>query len=147
MNEMRPSVSTSLTVNDGNAALDFYEKAFGAKVLCRMASPDGGLGHGEFEIGNTKFYISDECSEWHATALTEGVKAPCVFSVAAEDCDAAFNQAVAAGGEALMSPEDRFWGVRTGMILDPFGYRWSFAQFLEEVSYEEMEKRAKELYS
>ena len=141
-----PPVSISLTVNDGNAALDFYEKAFGAKTLCRMAAPDGKLGHGEFEIGTTLVYISDACTEWHAKPLADGEMTPCLFSIPVENCDAALRQAVEAGGKILMEAEDRFWGIRSGMILDPFGYRWSFGQFLEEVSYEEMERRAKELY-
>jgi len=146
MSEITPPVSVSLTVKDGNAALDFYEKAFGAKILCRMASPSGGLGHGEFEIGATRIYISDPCSDWHAKALPEEAMAPCVLSIPVENCDTAFKKAIAAGGKSLMEPENRFWGIRTGMILDPFGYRWSLGQFLEEVSYEEMERRAKEIF-
>ena len=97
-------------------------------------------------IGNSKVYLSDESPEWHAKAMPEGTQASSLIAIATEDCDAAFKKAVEAGGKPLREPEDQFWGVRESMILDPFGYRWSFSQMIEEVSPEEMAKRAKELY-
>ncbi len=64
MNENEPTVSVSLTMKNAADALDFYTRAFGAKELYRMPMPDGtGVAHGEFMIGNTKFYISDKPPE------------------------------------------------------------------------------------
>lgn len=146
MSDNQPSVSLSLTVKRASDALDFYTKAFGANELFRMPTPDGGVAHAEFMIGNSRIYISDESPEWHAEAMPEGTKASCLFAIGVESCDDAFKQAVDAGGKVLMEPEDQFWGMRSGMIQDPFGYRWTLAQFLEEVSPEEMARRAKELY-
>ncbi len=142
-----PTVSISLTVKDGNKALDFYAKAFGAKELYRMPTPAGGVAHAEIQIGTTKIYLSDESEEWNAFAMPEGAKASCLFSIATKSCDDSFNQAVAAGGEALSQPVDMFWGARSAMVLDPFGYRWSFTQVLEELSLEEIERRAKETFA
>lgn len=147
MKEDQPTVSLSLTCKDAGAALDFYTRAFGAKELYRMPMPDGkGVAHAEFMIGNTLIYISDESPEWHAVAMPEGTRASCLFGIQTDSCDASFKQAVEAGGEPLNEPADQFWGMRSGMIRDPFGYRWSFAEFLEEVSPEEMARRAQELY-
>ena len=39
-----------------------------------------------------------------------------------------------------------FYGDRSGMITDPFGHRWSFATHKEDVSPEEVQRRAKELF-
>ncbi|EDY83472.1 glyoxalase family protein [Verrucomicrobiia bacterium DG1235] len=141
-----PTVSFSLTVKDGNKALDFYAKAFGAKELYRMATPAGGVAHAEFQIGETKIYLSDESPEWNAFAMEEGAKASCLFSIATESCDDSFQRASEAGGEVLSEPTDMFWGARSAMIRDPYGYRWSFTQIIEEVSPEEMERRAKEAF-
>ena len=55
-----PTVSLSLTVKDSSRALAFYQQAFGAEELFRMPSPEGGVAHAEFMIGNTRIYISDE---------------------------------------------------------------------------------------
>ena len=139
------TVALSLTVKDTARALEFYTKALGAKELFRMPSPGGGVAHAEFMIGDTRLYISDESDNWHAYAMPEGTTASCLFSINTEDCDAAFNQATAAGAESLSEPADQFWGMRSAIIKDPFGYRWSFSQKVEDVSPEELEKRAKEL--
>ena len=142
-----PTVALSLTVKDTARALEFYTKALGATELFRMPSPDGGVAHAEFMIGDTHIYISDESEDWHAFAMPEGTMASCLFSINTEDCDAAFNQAKAAGAESLSEPTDQFWGMRSAIIKDPFGYRWSFNQKVEDVSPEELEKRTKELFA
>ena len=143
----QPTVSLSLTCKDASAALDFYTKAFNAQELYRMPTPGGGVAHAEFMIGNTRIYISDESEEWHAFAMPEGTMASCLFSIATDDCDKAYNHAVEAGAHSLEGPEDKFWGMRSALVKDPFGYRWSFGQFIEEVSPEEMQRRAEEMFS
>ncbi|MFT4639894.1 MAG: hypothetical protein ACI8T1_003219, partial [Verrucomicrobiales bacterium] len=57
------------------------------------------------------------------------------------------------GRGANLTPLTKFVSTRPNSLhlsrhptQDPFGYRWSFGQFLEEVSPEEMAQRAKELY-
>lgn len=137
-----PTVAISLTVKRAADALDFYVKAFGAVELFRMPTPDGGVAHAEFMLDNTHMNISDESPCWHAVAMPEGTSASCLFSIATDDCDKSFARAVGAGGAPLIAPEDQFWGKRTAMVRDPFGYRWSFRQHLEDVSPEEMKKRA-----
>jgi len=146
MNQDTPTVSFSLTVKDGNAALDFYQSAFGAEVVLLMPDPGGGVAHAEFKIGNSKIFLSDESPEWYAEAMPEGTQAACLFAISTDDCDAAFKKAVEAGGVALREPEDQFWGIRDAMVRDPFGYRWSLGEFVEEVSPEEFQRRAKELF-
>lgn len=139
-----PSVSISLTVHRAGDALDFYAKAFGATELFRMPTPDGGVAHAEFMIGNTRIYISDESPCWHAAAMPAGTSAPCLFSIDTEDCDKSYAHATESGAEPLNPPKDEFWGVRCSMVKDPFGYRWSFSQKTEDISPEEMMKRAKQ---
>jgi len=146
MKENESTVSFSLTVKRASDALEFYTRALGAVELFRMPTPDGGLAHAEFIIGNTRIFMSDESPEWHAAAMPEGTTAACLFSIQTDSCDTAFKQAVEAGGEALSGPEDQFWGHRSAMIRDPFGYRWSFSELIEELTPEEVAKRAQELF-
>jgi PhnB protein len=145
-NMSEPTVFLSLTVKDSAKALEFYAKALGAKEVFRMPTPDGGIGHAEFAIGNTHIYISDEASDWHAYAMPEGSTASCLFAIAVDDCDRAYEQAVKAGADSLSQPQDQFWGVRSAIIKDPFGYRWSFGQRIEDVTPEEIAKRAQALF-
>lgn len=140
------TVTLSLTVKDGHAALDFYQRAFGAENFFQMKDPGGGIAHAEFDIGNTHLFLSEESPEWHAYAMPEGTLSSCIFTIMAEDCDAAHDRAVEAGGASLKAPEDQFWGSRVAIVSDPFGYRWAFHQQLEELSQEELLKRAEALF-
>ncbi|MSQ61637.1 MAG: hypothetical protein EXR43_03535 [Dehalococcoidia bacterium] len=47
------SVIPYIIVNDGAAAIDFYTRVFGATERMRMPGPDGKIGHGELEIGDS----------------------------------------------------------------------------------------------
>ena len=141
-----PTVSFSLTVKDAAEALAFYKQAFGAEELFRMPSPDGGVAHAEFMIGSTQIYISDEYPDYHAFAMPEDATASCLFSIQIDDCDTAYQRAVEAGAATLSEPADRFWGTRSAVIRDPFGYRWSLNQIIEELTPEEIERRARKLF-
>jgi PhnB protein len=142
-----PTVSLSLTVKDSSRALAFYQQAFGAEELFRMPSPEGGVAHAEFMIGNTRIYISDEYDDYHAWAMPAGATASCLFSILVEDCDAAHQRAVQAGAATLSAPADQFWGTRSAVLRDPYGYRWCLNQKIEDLTPEEIERRARELYA
>lgn len=144
---VEPTVSFSLTVKDASRALSFYSEALGAEELMRMPSPEGDVAHAEFMIGNSRIYISGEAAEWHAFAMPEGAMAACLFSIVTEDCDTAYDRAIKAGAKSLSEPKDQFWGARSAIIKDPFGYRWSFIQKIEDVSPEELEGRAQAYFS
>ncbi|MDB4673304.1 VOC family protein [Verrucomicrobiales bacterium] len=146
MSKFLPQVTVSLTVKKSAEALAFYTEAFGAKELHRLTTDTGEVAHAEFAIGETTICISDETDEWFASALPDGAMAPMLFSITTEDCDASFNQAIAAGARALSPPEDQFWGARSAIVADPFGYRWSFTQITEEMTPEEIAARGKELF-
>ena len=144
---IEPTVSLSLTVKDASSALKFYSEALGAEELFRLPTPEGGVAHAEFMIGNTRIYISAEAAEWHAFAMPEGGMASCLFSIMTEDCEKSYNRAIKAGAKSLSEPMNQFWGSRSAIIKDPFGYRWSFIQKIEDVSPEEIERRAQEYFS
>ncbi|MEM9081632.1 MAG: VOC family protein [Verrucomicrobiota bacterium] len=140
------TVVLSLTVKDGPAALEFYERAFGAVELFRMPSPDGCLAHAEFLIGNTRILMSEAAPEYFAAVMPEGMSSSCSFSIRVENCDAAFEKAVAAGAEVLTEPVDQFYGMREAQVKDPEGYRWHLGQKTEDLTPEEVVRRAQELF-
>lgn len=47
------TVTPYLVVDDGARALEFYQKAFGAKERMRMPGPDGKISHAEITIGDS----------------------------------------------------------------------------------------------
>ena len=58
------------------------------------------------------------------------------------DVDDTVNRAVAAGAKVVRPVEDQFYGDRAGGLEDPFGHYWHVATHIEDVSAEEMERRA-----
>jgi len=67
-----------------------------------------------------------------------------MLSVYVEDVDATFERAIHAGAKELRAVENKFYGDRSGEFEDPFGHRWSVATHVEDVSAEEMERRAQQ---
>ena len=138
------SVQAYLTVADGTKALEFYGRAFGAKVKERMPGPGGKLMHAEFTIGDSVVMMSDEFTNMPDTPRSPQTLGGATGSLMlyVPDVDAAFKRATDAGCKALMPPSDMFWGDRFGKVMDPFGHHWGLATHKEDVSPAEMRKRA-----
>jgi PhnB protein len=135
------SVTAGLTVRDSNAALEFYEKAFGAKELYRLKMPDGKIAHAEFKIGDSVFMIQDEQPEWGTPSPATVGGSPLRLRLYVSDADAGFAAALAAGAKEIMPVELQFWGDRMGSVVDPFGYQWLIATRVEDVPVEEYQSR------
>jgi PhnB protein len=58
-----------------------------------------------------------------------------------KDVDATVARAVEAGAKLVRPVEDRFYGDRSGGLVDPFGHSWYVATHVEDVPPEEMRKR------
>ena len=132
-----------LIVKDGARALAFYAKALGATELSRHADPNGKVRHAEFRIGDSPFMLSEESAEfpdWQSPESRGGT--PVHIYLYVEDADAMFKRAIAAGARELLPLKDQFYGDRSGGITDPFGHVWYIATHIEDVSSEEMQRRA-----
>jgi PhnB protein len=138
------SVTPYLTVKGAAQALDFYKRAFGAKERFRMPGPDGKtLGHAEIAIGDSILMLSDEfpgCTN-HSPQSLNGT--PVLLVLYVKDVDAAFEQAVNAGAKVKQPVENKFYGERAGNVEDPFGHQWMLTTHIEDVSPEELKKRAR----
>jgi len=138
------TVTPYLLQHDAKRALEFYKKAFGAETKVSMPSPDGRIMHAEIKIGNSMVFMADEFPEW--SPETKSPKsAGCVTSTIflyVPDVDAAFKRAVDAGAKVIMPAEDMFWGDRFGKVSDPFGHHWGIATHKEDLTPEEIGRRA-----
>ncbi len=136
------SVTPYLIVKGAAAAIEFYKKALGATEIMRMPQPDGRIGHAEIRIGNSRVMLADEFPERGIVGPAEG-RAPVMLHLYVEDVDAVFAGALAAGAKEMRPVQDQFYGDRSGMFTDPFGHCWNVATHKEDLSSEEVEKRAK----
>jgi PhnB protein len=136
------SVTPYLIVDDAARALEFYKKAFGAKELMRMPKPNGKIGHAEIKVGDSTIMLADESPEVGARSPRSFGGSPVSIFLYVEDVDTTFAKAVDAGGKVQRPVADQFYGDRMGGIEDPFGHAWCIATHVEDVSPEEMKKRA-----
>ncbi|HET6750235.1 MAG TPA: VOC family protein [Actinomycetes bacterium] len=137
-----PQVTPYLCVDGGGAAIEFYREVLGATERARLAGPDGKVAHAELQLGDSLIMLADEYPELGIRSPKALGGSPVTISVYVEDVDAAFDRALKAGAKALRPVEDQFYGDRIGQFEDPFGHRWSVATRIEDVTPEEMARRA-----
>ena len=137
------TVTPYLIIKGAGDAIEFYQKAFGATELFRLSMPGGKIGHAEIKIGDSPIMLADEFPEMGYKSPQALGGSPVSLMIYVTDVDTIFNQAVAAGATVKEAVSDKFYGDRMGTVTDPFGHIWHVATHKEDVSLEEMEKRAK----
>ena len=135
------TITPSIIVKDGNAAIEQYKRAFGAEEVMCMRTPEGGVMHAELKIGDSLFMLSGEWPD-------HGMKAPLPNHISSglflyvADVDKSYERAVGAGCKPVMPPADMFWGDRYSKVLDSFGHQWGLATHIEDVAPDECARRA-----
>jgi PhnB protein len=137
------SVTPYLIIRAAAEAIEFYKTAFGAIELMRMPAPGGKIGHAEIKIGDSPIMLADEFPEMGYKSPQTLGGSPVSIMIYVEDVDVVFDQAVGAGAKVQRPVKDQFYGDRMGTLEDPFGHVWHVSTHKEDVSAEEMERRAK----
>lgn len=133
------TITPHLAIKDAQAALAFYKKAFGAKVLSKMLAPDGKILHADLMVGDAHVFVSDPMMNSQPSSAS--------IHVYVENADKAWKKAVAAGAKVVMQLDNSFWGDRYGLLADPFGQQWAISSHVEDVSPAELKKRMKAMFS
>jgi PhnB protein len=131
------SVTPLLCLKDADQAIEFYKKAFGAEESFRMPTPDGKVAHAEIRIGDSTVMVTEAMQE-PPTSSSMYLYVP--------NADAVYERAVSAGATPVMAVAGMFWGDRFGRVTDPFGVRWGIATHTEDLSPQEINKRAAEAF-
>lgn len=129
------SVTPFFMSKDVDGLTRFLEQAFDAKVTHSLKQKDNKTMHAQVLIGNSMILIGDSMGK---------DAQPMNIYIYTKDADAMYKKAVAAGGESIQQPADQFYGDRNGGIKDKFGNTWWVATHIEDVSDNEMQKRASE---
>lgn len=136
------SVTPYLALKQAADAIEFYRRAFGAKERMRMPGPDGKIGHAELEIGNSVIMLADEYPDMDFRGPASIGGTSVTLHLYVPDVDATFSKATAAGAKPVRAVEDQFYGDRAGSVRDPFGHVWHIATHKEDLSPEELRRRA-----
>jgi PhnB protein len=138
------TVNPYIAVDDAAKAIEFYQRAFGAKERVRMPGPNDTIAHAEIEIGDSVVMLSDPFPQSPLKSPKKAGASTASMMIYTEDVDELVQQAVDAGAKITMPVETQFWGDRYGRVEDPFGHNWQIATHVEDVPPEEMAKRAEE---
>jgi PhnB protein len=141
------SITPHIVVQGADRAAAFYGEAFGAEELSRIPVPDGRRMSVQLRIGDQLLHLADEFPEMGVLAPPSIGGTAVVLALDADDADAAFERAVAAGAEVRQPLQDAFWGDRHGQLEDPFGHRWNIAQHLRDVPHDEVVAAAARAFS
>lgn len=136
------TVTPYLIVADAARAIEFYVRAFGATELMRHVDSSGKVGHAEVRIGDSRVMLADEFPDHGARSPKSVGGTPVFIHLYVEDVDALAARAAAAGAKVIRPLENQFYGDRSTTLEDPFGHVWNVATHVEDVSEEEMKRRA-----
>jgi PhnB protein len=135
------SVTPYLIVRGAVQALDFYQRAFGAKEIMRLTMPDGTLGHAEMQIGDSRVLLGDEAPQRNVKSPSTLGGSSVHLLIHLAGVDAAIGRAIAAGATEVRPTADQFYGDRSGTVSDPFGHQWTLSTRIEDMSAPEMQRR------
>lgn len=130
------TVTPYLIVENAQALLDFVTKVLEGKQRELIQGPDGKIGHAEVTLGDSVIMLCDKPP--HLDAM------PASLYVYVDDTDARYERALGAGAVSVMEPADQFYGDRNAGVKDPTGNLWWIATHIEDVSPEELARRAKD---
>jgi uncharacterized glyoxalase superfamily protein PhnB len=130
------SVTPYLIVRGARDVIAFLERALGAVPLGPpMGGPDGTVAHAEVRIGDSPVMLSDATAEYPAMPAL-------LYVYVDEEVDVVYQRALLAGATSVREPADQFYGDRSATVRDAAGNLWSIANHVEDVSPEELERRA-----
>lgn len=130
------TVTPYLVVEGAAGAIAFMVDAFGGAEMMRLPGPEGRVGHAEVRIGDSVVMIADP--------PTPGDVRPGMLHLYVEDSDAVYARAIERGASSLREPVTEFYGDRISGVEDAWGNQWHVATHVEDVSEEEMTRRAAE---
>ena len=147
METKRHALTPSLTVHDADAAIAFYQKAFGAQSGGPVSrGGDGKVLHCELLVGDHKFFVNDEFPPMQCYSPKHYGGTGVILQLLVDDCDPVYKAAMELGATSVMEPNDAFWGDRYACITDPFGHIWGISSVREVLTEEEQKERAEKLF-
>jgi PhnB protein len=136
------SATPRLAFRDPAKAIEFYERALGAKEKFRFQVGDS-IPHAELAIGDSTIDVTGEWPEGGRFSAETLGNSPISITIQVDDVDGFVERAVKAGMNIVREPQDQFYGHRDATVMDPFGYSWGIFTVKEEMSVEEMHRRMK----
>jgi PhnB protein len=140
----RDAIVPHIYVDGAADGIAFYNRAFGAIELLRIARHDGKILHAEILIGGSIMMIGDPDETFYADPRKFG-RCTTSLHIFVKDNEALLRRAVEAGAEMVQAPTDMFYGANSASVRDPFGHVWVLLSWKEDLEPAEIERRGKAL--
>lgn len=138
------SITPHLVVAAAERAIDFYRDVLGARVLDVTRFPGSELvAHAELDFGSGRLTLSDPMESYGLHAADEN-RTTYSLALYVPDVDDALAKAEAAGAQVREATTTFVSGDRFASITDPVGVRWSIMTRVEDLPYEESQRRVAE---
>jgi uncharacterized glyoxalase superfamily protein PhnB len=128
------TVTPYILVDGASKFIGFLKQAFNATEKLCMKLPDGKVSHAELWIEDSAVMVADPRPGAETSTGS--------FYLYVPDTDMVYQKALQAGATSTLEPMDQFYGDRNAGVKDPFGNTWWIATHIEDVTPEEIEKRA-----
>jgi uncharacterized glyoxalase superfamily protein PhnB len=129
------SVTPYLVVPRVRELMEFLKRVLGATEGFPPMTDGGMVVHAELRLGDSVVMMAEANDVW--TAM------PAMLHVYVdEEVDVVYRRAVDAGATSVREPADQFYGERTATVRDVSGNLWSLSNVVEELSVEEVQRRA-----
>ena len=116
-----------LGISNAAAAVEFYQKVFGALVVDPPVKDEEGLiMNASLAINDGVLMLMDHMEQFGGSP--SGVGANLTMQLVVADGKAWWDRAVAAGCEVTDPYGTKFWGDDYGRLKDPFGIEWAILQ-------------------
>jgi PhnB protein len=127
-----------LAVRDGSAAIEFYQRAFGADLLWKLGS--GADCVAGLEIAGAKFFLAHESPQYGTRSPDSAEFTTVRIELFVDDPVAVHHRALATGAKEHspvtedayeMSGPRPIRRILQGAVIDPFGHIWLIGRILE----------------
>jgi PhnB protein len=136
----RNGVVPHIYVDPASEAIAFYERAFGAVELFRIAHPNGRVLHAEISIHGSVVMLGDPDAKLYGDPRALG-RCTASLHILVDDNEALLRRAVEAGAQQIQPPTSMFYGANSASLRDPFGHVWVLLTWTEDLEPAEMERR------
>jgi PhnB protein len=116
-------IQPELWVDDGPAAVAFYERGLGAEVLHRVCGPAADDVVAQLSIAGARFWVSSSSVQLRRFSPLRIGGATGRVLLVVEDPGALMERALAAGATQTSPVRDEH-GWRLGRLIDPLGHEW-----------------------
>ncbi|MEY2932907.1 MAG: hypothetical protein RL033_3656 [Pseudomonadota bacterium] len=141
------SLCPLLVVRGAAQAIEFYQRALGARLLARYEhGAERRISHADLGLGDARLSVTEELRAWNSDAPASLGGSPVVLQLGVSDAAAAVHSLCAAGASVVF-PLQTFAGESMARVRDPWGHLWVVRQLLEELSLEEIQRRRDELFA